>query len=493
MNNIPNVKIGLVAVSRDCFPAQLSEERRKKVAAECVKQNLPVTEIDKVIENETDAQNVLEQLTAKKINALVVYLGNFGPETPSTLLAQKFDGPVMFVGAAEETGNNLINGRGDAYCGMLNASYNLALRKLKPYIPEYPVGIPSEVASMIAEFIPVATILLGLKQLKIFSFGPRPQDFLACNAPIKPLYDLGVEIMENSELDMFELFNKAKNAPEIPAIVSDMQKELGEGNKHPGILEKLAQFEVTLTRFMEQNIGMSQYAVFANKCWPAFQTSFGFVPCYVNSRLSAKGIPVACEVDIYGALSEYMLTCATNMPATLLDINNTVPYDMIEANKALTGAYKYNDLFMAFHCGNTCSSCMKGCSMKHQLIMHRLLEPNSEPNISRGTLEGQIRPGDVTMFRLQSTADTTLRSYIAQGEVLDIDPRSFGSIGVFAVSEMARFYRHVLIGKQFPHHAGIGFKHTGKALFSALKMMGVEDVAFNQPKSMMYPNENPFA
>ena len=34
---------------------------------------------------------------------LVVYLGNFGPEISETLLAKHFDGPKMFVAAAEET------------------------------------------------------------------------------------------------------------------------------------------------------------------------------------------------------------------------------------------------------------------------------------------------------------------------------------------------------------------------------------------------------
>lgn len=46
----------------------------------------------------------------------------------------------MFVAAAEESQNNLVQGRGDAYCGMLNASYNLKLRNVGAYIPEYPVG-----------------------------------------------------------------------------------------------------------------------------------------------------------------------------------------------------------------------------------------------------------------------------------------------------------------------------------------------------------------
>ena len=33
MMNMPEVKLGIVAVSRDCFPITLSESRRKAVAA----------------------------------------------------------------------------------------------------------------------------------------------------------------------------------------------------------------------------------------------------------------------------------------------------------------------------------------------------------------------------------------------------------------------------------------------------------------------------
>jgi len=232
--------------------------------------------------------------------------------------------------------------------------------------------------------------------------------------------------------------------------------------------------------------------VFANKCWPAFETYFGFVPCYVNSRLASRGIPVACEVDIYGALSEYMATCTTKFPATLLDINNTVPDDMYKEAKNKVKDYKPSDLFMGFHCGNTASSCLLDGEMKYQLIMNRLMEPGKKPDITRGTLEGRIRPGNMTIFRLQSTADAVLRAYIAEGEVLDIDPKSFGSIGVFAVKEMARFYRHVLIEKRFPHHTAVAFKHTGKALFAALKMLGIEDIGFNLPEGTLYGSENPF-
>lgn len=492
MNNVPDVKLGIVAVSRDCFPIELSQRRRSAVVQSCTAKGIDVVEINVTVENETDVLKALDEIKAANVNALVVYLGNFGPEGPETMLAQRFNGPVMFAAAAEETENDLIGGRGDAYCGMLNASYSIGLRNLNPYIPEYPVGTADEVADMMADFVDIARVVIGVSNLKIFGFGPRPQDFLACNAPIKPLYDLGVEVMENSELDLFESFNKHADDPRIPDVVKDMQQELGSGNNYPGILPKLAQYELTLKDWMDNHMGASKYAAFANKCWPAFQTQFGFVPCYVNSRLAGQGIPVACETDIYGALSEYIITCATQMPPTLLDINNTVPKDMYEHNKNKFEGYKPTDLFMGFHCGNTNKGCMVNASMRYQLIMHRTLEPDKEPDITRGTLEGTIRPGEITLFRLQSTADCQLKSYIAQGEVIDVDPKSFGSIGVFAVKEMGRFYRHVLIAKRYPHHAGIAFKHAGKVLFAAMKMLDVDDIGLNQPSTVLYEDENPF-
>lgn len=492
MDNIPVIKVGIVAVSRDCFPIELSQKRRQNVVSACEAKQIPITAVHSTVENETDALKALDEAKEKGINALVVYLGNFGPEGPSTLLAQRFDGPVMFAAAAEESGNDLFQGRGDAYCGLLSAGYNIGLRSLNPYIPEYPVGDAEDVADMIKDFIPVARVILGVKNLKIFSFGPRPFDFLTCHAPIKPLFDIGVEIMENSELDLYDLVQAEKDNPEIKDIASDMAKELGGGNKYPDLLEKLAQYENALARFMDNNLGASSFGAFANKCWPAFEKYFGHVPCYLNSRLAARGIPVACEADIYGTLSEYMITCATEIPPAILDINNTVPKDMYEANKNIIGDYQLHDLFMGFHCGNTSSGCLVQPMMQYQLIMHRLMEPNQEPDITRGTLEGQIKAGNISLFRLQSTAESELKAYVANGEVLNINPKSFGSIGVFGIKEMARFYRHVLIEKRFPHHTGVAFRHAAKTLYAATKMLGVNEVYFNLPQGTYYPSENPF-
>ena len=440
MSNMPKVKIGIVAVSRDCFPESLSVNRRKAVVEAYTKKygdadiyECPVC----IVESEIQMVEALEDVKKAGCNALAVYLGNFGPEIAETLLAKHFEGPKMFFAAAEERGDNLLDGRGDAYCGMLNASYNLKLRGVKAYIPEYPVGNAEECAEMLHEFVPIARAVVGLSSLKIISFGPRPLNFLACNAPIQQLYNLGVEIEENSELDLFEAFNAHEGDERIPEIVKEMEAELGAGNKKPEILSKLAQYELTLKDWVRDHKGYREYVAIAGKCWPVFQTQFGFVPCYVNSRLTAQGIPVSCEVDIYGALSEFIGTVVSEDTVTLLDINNTVPHDLYEED---------------------------------------------------------IKPGDITFFRLQSTADCKLRAYIAQGKVLPVATRSFGAIGIFAIPEMGRFYRHVLIEKNFPHHGAVAFGNFGKTLYEVFKYVGVpvEEIGYNQPAGVRYPTENPW-
>lgn len=494
IKNIPEVKLGIIAVSRDCFIISLSEKRRKAIADSYTARGGKIYEAKTTVENEQDMLKAVEEVKNAGCNALVVFLGNFGPETPETQIAQRFGGPVMYVAAAEETGKDLINGRGDAYCGMLNCSYNLGMRHIPAVIPEYPVGTADDIAKMIQDFVPVARAVIGLQSLKVITFGPRPQDFFACNAPIQPLYDLGIEIQENSELDLLVSYKAHTGDKRIQEITDDMAKELGaKGNHYPDLLPRMAQFELTLLDWAEQNRGSCDYVVFADKCWPAFPKEFGFEPCYVNSRLASKGIPVACEVDIYGAVSEYIGACVTGDAVTLLDINNSVPKDLYEEDIKGKYSYKLEETFMGFHCGNTPFCKLSNGAVKYQLIQNRLLENGQKPDFTRGTLEGDIAPGQITFFRLQSTSDARLTSYIAQGEILPVATRSFGSIGIFAIPEMGRFYRHVLIEKHFPHHGAVAFGHVGKSLYTIFRYLGLEDISFNQPKTMLYKTENPFA
>ena len=81
MNNMPEVKVGIVAVSRDCFPESLSVNRRKALVEAYTKKydakdiyECPVC----IVESEIHMVQALEDIKKAGCNALCVYLGNFG-------------------------------------------------------------------------------------------------------------------------------------------------------------------------------------------------------------------------------------------------------------------------------------------------------------------------------------------------------------------------------------------------------------------------------
>lgn len=490
MENIPAIKLGVVGVSRDCFPASITRDRLAVLGPELAEAGVDAHVCRTLVESESDVSAALKELAAVGANALFVYLGNFGPETPTTMLMQRFPGPVMVAGAAEEDSAVLVDRRGDALCGLLSNSFNLHMRGVRAYIPANPIGLPRELALAASDFAAIARVVVGVRSLKLFVFGPRPNDFITCHAPLQPLYDLGVEVMEESELDLLREFRAAADAgDELAAIAADMAQDFPAGKYYADLLPRLAQYELALLRFRARNLGLAVHAAFAVKCWPAFGPEFGFEPCYVHSHMAQKGFPVACEVDVYGALSEFMSMCASLGPATILDVNNSVPSDMAPRGRPA------GDLFMGFHCGNTCAACLKPdtARMKYNFMMQRGIGADKEPDIARGTIEGQIRPGENTWFRLQGTPRAGVMAYVAEGVALDIDPRTFGGTGVFAIPGFRRFYRHALVGRGFPHHAALTYGRVGEILYEALRLLGIDDIGVPLPDEAPYAGENLFA
>lgn len=75
MKNIPEVKLGIVTVSRACFPMPLSEGRRGAIAAVCP----GLYECKVTVENELDMLRAVEDVKAQGVNALVVSRATSAP------------------------------------------------------------------------------------------------------------------------------------------------------------------------------------------------------------------------------------------------------------------------------------------------------------------------------------------------------------------------------------------------------------------------------
>jgi L-fucose isomerase-like protein len=247
-------------------------------------------------------------------------------------------------------------------------------------------------------------------------------------------------------------------------------------------MRRLGAYELAVTTLKER-LGLSGMTT---QCWTEQEDVLKHVPCYVNARMAGRGFPVACENDAYSLTAELIGQYASDQGVTILDINHSIPSDLAPA----LDNYPHEDLAGFFHCGNTDPRRMKNAALKHQVIMHRLMEPGQDPDRTRGTLEGQIAASPITVLQVQGSGDN-LCAYLCEGEFLDLDPKTFGATGTAYIPGFRRFYRHVLLGR-FHHHAGVAFDHVGGIAWDALKLLGVDEIYTPLRDKPLYDSENPF-
>ncbi|MBN1866843.1 hypothetical protein JW916_06090 [Candidatus Sumerlaeota bacterium] len=482
----PKVNLGLVSASRNCFPRSLSEKRTKELLAQCraAKLSLFVPKGEcRIVESKEHAREAAAQMIAAKCDAAVLFLGNFSPEIEDAAFVKAFDGNVMMIAAAEESAATLCGDRGDALCGLLSAAMSVSKRGLlgRVHIPENPLVTAKTGAQAIARFFDIVRVVKGIRGATIGLFGPRPRDFETCNYNLASVASLGVEV---EELGLFDLENEVKEARRkgnLRKIIDSMKQDV-PGVPKGEFAERLACYEKAILAFRSR----LKLSGATTQCWAEQEFALKHVPCFINARMAARGFPIACENDAHSLIAELMGQYASDASVTVLDLNHSIPQDLHSSLKK----YPAEDLVGLFHCGNTDPRRMKKPAMKHQVIMKRLMEPETAPDITRGTVEGQIAASPITVLQVHGVGDK-MRAYLCEGEFLDLDPKTFGCTGTAHIPGFGRFYRHALLGR-FHHHAAVAFAHVGATLFDAFKLLGIEEVHTPNAAGIPYPGENVF-
>ncbi len=483
----PEIKLGLVSASRNCFPRSLSEERTLRVLAGCRQAGIEpfVPEgPSQIIETKDHAAEAARQFKEAGCDAVVYYLGNFSPEIEDAYFIKLFDGPVMMIAAAEESGASLLEKRGDALCGLLSAALAVSKRGLaqRVHLPEFPVVSADEAVKEIAHFIKVVKVVKGIRNATVGLFGPRPRDFETCNYNLASVNSIGIEV---EELGLFDLQNEIKRikakGEDTLNIKTDMKREM-PSIPDEEFADRLSVYERAIKNFRDQ----LKLSGAATQCWSEQELSLRHVPCFINGRMAQGGFPIACENDCYSLIAELLGQYASNATVGILDINHSIPKDLHESLKD----YPIKDMVGMFHCGNASTKLLKNPEMKYQVIMKRMMEPDTKADITRGTIEGQFSASPITVVQVHGRGDK-MQAYLMEGHFLDLDPKTFGCTGTAHLPGFSRFYRHVLLGR-FHHHAAVAFGHCAAALYDAFKIIGMEQVYTPLPSPMPYPGENIF-
>jgi L-fucose isomerase-like protein len=483
----PEIKLGLVSASRNCFPRSLSEERTVRVLEACKEAGItpfvPQGE-SRVIETKDHAMDAARQFKEAGCDAVVFFLGNFSPEIEDACFVRAFDGPVMILAAAEESGASLLEKRGDALCGLLSAVLAVSKRNLldRVHLPENPVVGAEEAVQEIAHFIKVAKVVRGTRNATIGLFGPRPRDFETCNYNLASVNSIGVEV---EELGLFDLQNEIKRikerGEETEIIKADMKREM-PSIPDDDFAARLSVYERAIKNFRDR----LKLSGAATQCWSEQEMSLKHVPCFINGRMAQGGFPIACENDCYSLISELLAQYASDSTVGILDINHSIPKDLHDSLKD----YPIKDMVGMFHCGNASTRLLKNPEMKYQVIMKRMMEPDSQPDITRGTIEGQFIGSPITVVQVHGFGDK-MAAYLIEGHFLDLDPKTFGCTGTAYLPGFSRFYRHVLLGR-FHHHASVAFSHCAAVLYDAFKLLGFVHIYTPRPDGLPYPGENIF-
>lgn len=411
-----------------------------------------------LITGTADAGRAARLFADEGVDGLIIGALNFGDETSAAVAASPpaHPLPVMLFGLGEEGVLTRQTARRDSFCGLISIATALRHRETRFVFPARAVTDPDDpgLAAAFAEFGRACRGVASVRGAVYGQFGPRPANFETCAFDeLSLLRKLGARVVP---VPLTTLFARAAQVPEkaIRAAYADMEGCADREGVDDMDLAKMARLEVALDEMVREH-GLDGLAL---QCWTSIQQDYGISPCFVMARLTDRGVPSACEVDVHGTLSMHLLAAVAGVPAALADWNNRHVAEP--------------DVFSAWHCGVFPPSMAEGgCSLSYHNI---LAEDTGYSEGKHGTLELSLKRGPVTLARVTEHPWDTWPLLVAEGEVVEAEGEPYGGNGWVRVSDLDALYAEILRG--FPHHAAIAHGEHAAALLTAAYFLGLEPV-----------------
>ena len=307
------IKLGFAPTRRSIFSAPDAIKYANLTRARLRELGVDFVDIDDINEEgllyqECDRIRIREKFQREGVDGLFLPHANFGTEYECARLAKELGVPVLLWGPRDERPEPDGMRLRDSQCGLF--ATGKVLRRFRvpvTYMTNCRLEDP-EFERGVKDFLAVCNVVKVFRHIRILQIGPRPYDFWStmCNegellekfniqlAPI-PLPELTAEI------------NKAKaEGTEVAKVVAYCKENMTCRIDDKG-LENVAGLKVAMKRLVEK-YGCNAVAI---QCWNALQDEIGIMPCAANALMNEEGIPVVCETDIHGAVSQLMAEAAS--------------------------------------------------------------------------------------------------------------------------------------------------------------------------------------
>jgi L-fucose isomerase-like protein len=454
-------RLGIIVGSREFFSPAVALASREQVLAQFTAIGidpliLPVNATaNGAVQSREDARLYGRFFREQRdeIDGLVVLLPNFGDEIAilETLRFADLKVPLLVQASNDEIDKVDVRSRRDAFCGKISVTNNL-----------YQYGIPfTDTATHTCDvdgeafradldrFARVCRLVRGVARARIGAIGARTGPFQTMRYSEKLLQAVGITVIT---VDLSEIIAAASALGDGDLTVKAKLEEIFAYGRIPahidrGNIVKQAKWSLAVDRWIAEN----ECDASSIQCWSSLQNNFGCATCLTMSIMGEKLMPSACEVDVMGAVSMYVLALASGAPPAILDWNNNYG--------------SAPDMCVCTHCGNFPRSFIGDTPEISNLdVLGTVLGEER----CFGAVKGKVKAGPMTFFRLSSDDRAgTLKSYVGEGEFTDDPFPMDGGIAVSRVGRLGDLMRFVT-RNGFEHHVAMVRGNHGEVVDEAI-------------------------
>lgn len=269
-----------------------------------------------------DVPKVERYFREADIDALFMPHCNFGTEEVVGKLGKAMDKPLLLWGPrdAAPPKDNAIR-QTDTQCGLF-ASSKVLIRYGVPFTYIENSAINSDVFKKgLEDFIRTAAVVRTFRHMRIGQISLRPKPFLSVMINEGELLEkFGIEIVPILDIQIQAEVEKIQKSQreEIDAITNDITTQVDCTGTQLEQIRKIAAIELAIMKLAEEN----DCNAMASECWMSYYHMFDVGPCFLFGDVTERGLPVACENDIHGAVTSALLSAAAlgQTPPFLADL-----------------------------------------------------------------------------------------------------------------------------------------------------------------------------
>ena len=378
------IKIGLAATRRNVFSIEdalkykaLIEKKLKSWDVDFV--NLDSLNKEGLLFDRHEVDKAVKIFRDAGVDAVFAPHVNFGTEDAVAKLGKELGKPLLLWGPRDEAplpdGDRLR----DTQCGLFATS-----KILRRFGVPFSYIVNSRIDSPVFErgfknFMAAARAANAFHKARIGQIDTRPGDFYTVMVNEGELLERwGIETVPITLVDVEKnVLSMVKSDKRVKDEAASLKARVTFKGTDEEQIHRIAALKLLLVDWA----GKEELDGIAFQCWDALQLALGIVPCFVDSELTAMGIPVACETDINGALTSILLQNASTTETPTFFCDLTIRHPENENGELL------------WHCGpfphELAADKSKAYVGKHFIM----------PSHAPGTGNWEIRGGDITVAR----------------------------------------------------------------------------------------------